>query len=403
MDEQAADERVIFHIDLDAFFVAVERTHDPSLTGRPVIVGGSVGDRGVVSCASYEARTYGVRSAMPIATARRLCPDAVFIPGNHGWYREVSRQFKEILDRYSPLVEQASVDEAYADMTGAEQLLGCPEEGAQRIRDQIARDLKVTASIGIGASKLVAKVASGACKPDGMLRVSAGDAGAFLAPLPIRKLPGLGPKTESALRRLGIHTLGELVQQPLGPLARTIGPTAARHLKDGARGIDPSPVAPNPEAKSISAETTFREDSDDRAYLDARLLELSERVGARLRRAGLQARSVSLKVRYHDFGTVSRQATLVRAADGNDAIFKQAKSLLAEALRQRRTRVRLLGVAAGGLTEPGGQLSLLHDETEVDAAMSRTLDRIRDRFGREIILRGAALANKRRPDGGAMG
>ena len=379
--------RVIFHVDLDAFFVAVERTLDRSLEGRPVIVGGP-GARSVVSCASYEARSFGVHSAMPAGEARRLCPQAVFLPGRHELYRDVSRSFMVILRDHSPLVEPVSVDEAYMDMTGTERLFGPPERSGNAIKTRISQELSVTASIGIGASKLVAKVASDKCKPDGLLVVPAGESASFLAPLPVRELPGVGPRAGAALERLGVRTLGELAAFPEGPLRRELGERTARSLRRRAAGIDPSPVTPASDAKSISAETTFDEDSDDDAFLTGALRGLSERVGSRLRRAHRRAGTVTLKLRYFDFTTITRQTTPGAPVDGDDAIFQASRALYLAAMRARRAKVRLLGVGVAGLSEPASQLSLLDSTNEDDSAVSGAIDAIRARYGREAIHRG---------------
>lgn len=388
--------RVIFHVDLDAFFVAVERVLDPSLIGKPVVVGGAPGHRGVVMSASYEARRYGVRSAMPASEARRLCPQAVFVPGKLHEYRKVSARFIDILRSFTPLVEQVSVDEAYLDMAGTELLFGPPEAAARSMKARIASELRVTASIGVAESKLVAKVASDECKPDGLLVVAAGDAIDFLAPLATGKLPGLGPVAERELSVLGIRTLGQLVAHPLGPIARRIGEGPARWLKERARGFDDSPVVPQRDAKSISAETTFGADSGDRDFLRATLLELAERVGARLRKAGKHARSITLKLRYHDFATMTRQKTLPRPIEGDDSIFRAATELMDAALRTRRAKVRLLGVGVDELTDPAPQLSMLEAPADDDAKLSGAVDRIRERFGRDSIKRAAVLRVRRR-------
>jgi len=390
--------RVIFHADLDAFFAAVERTLDPSLIGKPVIVGGTVA-RSVVSCASYEARVYGVRSAMPTAEARRRCPQGVFLRGRHEEYGPVSRRFMDILRDFSPLVEPVSVDEAYVDMTGTERLFGPPERSAQAIRTRTTDELSINVSIGVGASKLVAKIASDKCKPDGMLVVPPEDSASFLAPLPVRELPGIGPRADAALESLGVRTLGALATFPEGPLRRALGTRSAESLRRRAAGIDTSPVTPVSEAKSISAETTFDQDRDDLPFLSGVIRELSERVGTRLRRSQRRAGTVTLKLRYHDFTTITRQTTLRTPVDGNDAIFRPADKLLRTAMRARRARVRLLGVGVSGLSEVAGQLSLLDTANEDDSAISGAMDAIRERFGREAIRRGNTRRRTRGPSG----
>lgn len=382
-------ERVIFHVDLDAFFVAVERTLDPSLIGKPVIVGGP-GAWSVVSCASYEARKFGVHSAMPVARAKRLCPHAIFLPGRHEVYREVSSKFMAILRDFSPLVEPVSVDEAYVDMSGTERLFGPPQVSGRAIKDRISGELSVTASIGAGASRLIAKVASGKSKPDGLLIVPATDSAAFLAPLSVRELPGIGPRAGEALERLGIRTLGELAAFPEGPLRRELGERTASSIRRRAAGLDDSPVVPESEAKSISAETTFDEDTDSGEVLAAALRYLSERVGARLRRAQRRALTVTLKLRYFDFATITRQTGLGAPVDGDDAIYRVSRELLRAAMRVRPAKVRLIGVGVSGFSEQAGQLSLLDRRNEEDTAVSGAIDAIRAKFGRDAIRRGAS-------------
>lgn len=384
-------QRTIFHVDLDAFFAAVERVVNPDLIGKPLIVGG-IGNRGVVSCASYEARKFGVHSAMPITIARRLCPQGVFVPTSHSLYGSFSKRFMAILRDHSPLVQAVSVDEAYIDMTGTEKLFGPPRDAADNIRARVHGDLKVTASIGVASSKLVAKIASDAAKPDGIKLVAPGGEAAFLAPMPARKLPGLGPKAEEALALLGIKTIGDLASHPLGPLRRRLGPNHAESLQQRAMGIDHSEVTTDGEAKSISAETTFDDDTDDLDYLHGRLQQLAERVGARLRKSEKFARTVTLKLRYYDFETITRQTTLPVAGDGDAAITTAGKELLDRAMAQRKARVRLVGVGVGNLTERVGQLSLLDTDpisiAREDSALSGTVDAIRARFGKAAINRG---------------
>jgi len=318
----------------------------------------------------------------------RLCPQAVFLPGRHDRYRDVSRSFMAILRDHSPLVEPVSVDEAYVDMTGTERLFGPPEKSGNAIRSRIREELSVTASIGVAASRLVAKIASDRCKPDGMLIVPPEDSASFLAPLPVRDLPGIGPRAETALARLGIRTLGELAAFPEGPLRRDLGERTAQSLRRRAAGIDPSPVTPASDAKSISAETTFDQDSDDTVFLAAALHSLSERVGARLRRTRRRARTVTLKLRYFDFATITRQTTLATPVDGNEAIFQASRALLLTAMRTRRAKVRLLGVGVSGFSEPATQLSLLDSTIEDDSAVSGAIDAIRAKYGSEAIRRG---------------
>ncbi|MFW6174520.1 MAG: DNA polymerase IV [Chloroflexota bacterium] len=380
--------RIIFHVDLDAFFAAVERTLNPDLVGKPLIIGG-MGPRGVVSCASYEVRPFGVRSAMPMSRARRLCPHAVVLPGRHELYVEVSRQFMAILQDYTPHVQAMSVDEAYMDMTGTERLHGPPAEVAEVIRGRIRDELNVTASVGVAPSRLVAKIASDERKPDGLFIVPEGGSASYLAPKPLRALPGIGPRAAQVLESLGIRTLGELAECPASRLRRVVGAAHAEELRRRARGEDDSPVEDEREAKSISAETTFQHDLQDGPELRHALRWLSERVGNRLRRSGKHARVVSLKLRFADFSTITRQRTMRSSFNGDGAIEEGASALLERELAGRSASVRLIGVGVESFSEPSAQLSLMDDTGPRDTALSGTLDRIRSRFGRGSVRRGA--------------
>jgi DNA polymerase-4 len=295
-----------------------------------------------------------------------------------------------ILDEFSPVVEVASVDEAYMDMTGTERLFGPPLEAAERIRQRIRMEALVTASIGIGSNRLVAKVATERAKPDGVRLVPAGQEATFMSPLPVRSLPGIGPRAAEALQQLGIRTLGELAAAPVGPLRRSLGLTSAEWLKRRAAGQDETPVAHRHEAKSISAETTFDHDISDRARLAGVVRDLSERVGNRLRHAGKRAANVHLKLRYSDFTTITRQQTLSRPADGDEAIGRVGVELLRKALRERLDPVRLVGIGVGNLREREGQLSLLDELQGDDSAVSSAMDAIRERFGAAAVRRGGS-------------
>ena len=382
-------ERVIFHVDLDAFFVEVERQNDATLVGKPVVIGG-LGPRGVVATASYEAREFGVHSAQAMAVARRLCPQAIFMRGSHDLYREVSKKFMEVLRSYSPVVVPVSVDEAYLDMTGTERLYGMPMEAARTIKRMVRDELGLPASIGIGPSKLVAKVSTEHAKPDGIFQVQPDEVEAFFAPQPVRNLPGIGPKAGEALARLRIATLGELANAPDGPLRRALGPNNADHVKRRAKGIDNAPLRERPKAKSISAETTFETDVSSRSELERVLKRLSERVGTRLRKSGQLARNASIKLRYGDFTTITRQRTFPVPGDGDQLIYDAAHAVLVTAMRQRGDAIRLLGVGVSGLGEQAAQLSLLDDNPLADSGMSEVIDSIRDRFGSGSISRGSA-------------
>ena len=381
-------ERVVFHVDLDAFFVEVERQNDATLVGKPVVIGG-LGPRGVVATASYEAREFGVHSAQAMAVARRLCPQAIFMRGSHDLYREVSKKFMEVLLSYSPVVVPVSVDEAYLDMTGTERLYGMPMEAAHTIKRMVRDELGLPASIGIGPSKLVAKVSTEHAKPDGIFQVQPDEVEAFFAPQPVRNLPGIGPKAGEALARLRIATLGELANAPDGPLRRALGPNNADHVKRRAKGIDNAPLRERPKAKSISAETTFETDVSSRSELERVLKRLSERVGTRLRKSGQLARNASIKLRYGDFTTITRQRTFPVPGDGDQLIYDAAHAVLVTAMRQRGDAIRLLGVGVSGLGEQAAQLSLLDDNPLADSGMSEVIDSIRDRFGSGSISRGS--------------
>ena len=382
-------ERVIFHVDLDAFFVEVERQADPSLRGKPVVIGG-IGPRGVVATASYEARKFGVHSAMATAIARRLCPQAIYMRGNHQLYREVSKKFMDILREYSPNVVPVSVDEAYLDMTGTERLFGAPIDAANKIRYEVRTKLGLPASIGIGPSKLVAKVSTEHAKPDGVFRVVQSDAEAFFAPQPVKNMPGIGPKAGEALAKLKIGTLGELASAPIGPLRRALGPNHADYVQRRAKGIDNSPLRERTKSKSISAETTFETDVSRRTELESVLKKLSGRVGTRLRKSGLTARGASIKLRYGDFTTITRQRTFPAPGDGDLLIYDTAHALLTTAMRQRGDPIRLLGVSVTGLGEQAAQLSLLDQSPVDDTNTSEALDAIRERYGADSISRGSA-------------
>ena len=387
-DSNDETERVIFHVDLDAFYVEVERQADPSLRGKPVVIGGT-GPRGVVATASYEAREFGVHSAMPSAVARRLCPQAIFMRGNHELYRDVSKKFMGILRRFSPTVVSVSVDEAYLDMSGTERLYGQPMDTADTIRTAVRDELGLPASIGIGPSKLVSKVSTEHAKPDGVFQVRQQEAEAFFAPQPVRNLPGIGPKAGEALAKLNIATLGELAVTPVGPLRRALGPNNADHVQRRAKGIDNAPLRERVKAKSISAETTFETDVSSRTELEKVLKRLSERVGTRLRKSGQRARAASIKLRYGDFTTITRQRTFPAPGDGDQAIYDTSHALLVTAMRQRGDPIRLLGVAVTGLGEQAAQLSLLDANPLVDSDTSEAIDAIRDRYGSEAISRGS--------------
>jgi DNA polymerase-4 len=381
-----SSERQILHVDLDAFFVSVERVLNPDLNGKPVIVGGDPEGRGVVSCASYEARACGVHAAMPLKQAMRLCPQAVFIRGKFDRYREASARFMAILGEFTPLVEPMGLDEAYLDLTGFEPLYGPVRETAMRIKSRVHGELGVTASIGIATSKLVAKIASDLKKPDGLVVVAPGEERGFLSPLPIEKMPFAGPKTRESLKPLGVKTIGDLAALSPYVLKSRLG-SHGEALHQYARGIDDREVEPPQEAKSISRETTFAEDTLDIAFLKATLRYQSERVGAELRCGGRRARCVTLKLRYSDFETVSRSRTLKETVADDQAIFDVGAELLDKALAQRKRPVRLVGIGVSGLAGGERQLSMLDASAERREQLTQAIDKLRQRYGFSSIQR----------------
>jgi len=378
------------HIDLDAFFVSVEQVADPELRGKPVVVGGKPERRGVVAAASYEARAFGLHAGMPLITASRLCPQAIFIEGSFPKYRRASRQFLAILANFSPYLEPLGLDEAFLDATGFESIYGSIHRMAKAIKKRVKDELGLSASVGIAGGKVVAKVASELSKPDGLLEVAAGKEPSFLAPLEVARLPGVGRKTERVLKALGINTIGELATAPLSTLKSHLG-VFGGVLHQHANGIDERKVAPPAEAKSISRETTFAEDTRDRIQLEATLRYLSERVGSQLRQQAKEARCVTLKLRYADFTTITRRHTLGRSTSTNQSIFESGSALLKKALSRERQPVRLIGIGVSGLTEPGRQLSMLDSSTLRLERLNKAIDRIRKKYGFSAIQTGQTL------------
>jgi DNA polymerase-4 len=392
--------RAIIHLDLDAFFCAVEELLRPELRGTAFVVAGRPEHRGVVSSASYPARKYGAHSAMPTSRALRWCPQAIVIPPRHGVYSEYSEKVMQVLNEVSPLIEQISIDEAFIDVTGDRQPAS---EIATLLQQRIRSEFNLPSSLGVASNKLVAKIATNVGKagargdgpPFGLLVVLPGEEAAFLAPLAIEMLWGVGPKTAQVLRGLGLRTVGDLAAWPVEDLARRFGANGeemARH----ARGIDTRPVVPEHEAKQVSAETTFARDVGDHAELRRTLLELAEQVGRRLRASGLAATTIRLKLRWPDFTTLSRQTRLDQPTDLDGEIFEIAQALFEREWRPGQ-KVRLLGVAGASLGPPARQLGLWeqpgHERSERLAA---TVDSIRARYGRKALRR-AALVEGRRP------
>jgi DNA polymerase-4 len=383
----------ILHVDLDAFYASVEVLKDPSLRGKPVVVGGA-GPRGVVASASYEARRYGIHSAMPGMRAKRLCPDAVFLPADFAAYRAHSNRFREILLAHTPLVEPISLDEAFLDVGGATSLFGPPPAIAAKIRADVEHEVGVTCSVGVASTKFVAKLASDGCKPDGLLVVPADGVMAYLEPLPVGRLWGVGEKTGQVLGRLAIRTIGDLGRTPESILTRLLGEQSARHLTQLAHGIDDRDVVPYEAPKSVGHEETFERDIDDEETILRELLALSGRVASRLRADGYRARTVTLKVRLATFTTLTRARTLPDATDVG-ADLNRVVAELYRALPGQRRRVRLLGVQASGLIQGAAeQLALLRGERWGD--VERAVDRIEARFGRGAAGPASLLDRDRR-------
>jgi DNA polymerase-4 len=384
-----APPRTILHVDLDAFFAAVEQRDHPELRGKPVVVGiGGTNDRGVVSAASYEARRFGIHSALPIRTARRLCPDAIFVPVRGAVYQRVSRQVMEILRRYTPLVEPISIDEAFLDVTASRALFGDGAAIARRIKDAVRNELELTASVGVASTKLVAKIASDLRKPDGLVVVPPGDEASFLDPLPISRLWGVGPQTAAALREYGVVTIGDLARLDRSLLVRRFGKHGAS-LVDRALGIDPDPVDDPDAAKSISHEHTFDVDTSDPEEIERTLLAMSEGVSGRLRATGVKAHTVTVKVRDSSFRTITRQRTLLEPTDMTEPIFRAAIELARPEVRGKR--IRLLGVAASHLGEAGQQMGLFPSEDPRRRRAIEAADQVRRRFGVRSITRARLL------------
>jgi DNA polymerase-4 len=386
----------ILHVDMDAFFASVELARRPQLRGLPVIVGGA--QRGVVLAATYEARAFGVHSAMPMAQALRLCPQSVVVPPDHAAYREVSEGVMRVLADVTALVEQVSVDEAFLDVAGARRRLGPPTVIGESIRRQVRERFGITCSVGVAATKFVAKLASGHAKPDGLLLVPRAATIDFLRVLPVGALWGVGERTEASLARWGIRTVAELADSDVATVQRAVGKVAGKHLFDLAWGRDPRPVEPGREEKSIGAEETFAVDVADPAVVEAKALELADRCAARLRARRLVARTVSIKVRTADFRTLTRSRTLTTPTDVARELYLAARDLLA-GVDLRGLPVRLIGVRAEGLDDAATTVHQPTLEEAVEGGVAgrreaeRAMDEVRARFGRGAIRAGAADAD----------
>ena len=371
---------------MDAFFASVEQRDRPELKGKPILVG-SRERRGVVAAASYEARRFGCHSAMPMAQALRLCPEAVVVTPRGDAYGEASDSVFEILRSVTPLVEPLSIDEAFLDLRGTERLLGPPRAVAEKIRARIREELRLTASVGVAPNKFLAKLASDLCKPDGIAVITADTIDEVLLPLPVERLPGVGPVTGERLRAAGLATVADLRARTPEDLAHRFG-SFGEDLWRLARGIDDRLVEAEGEAKSMGQEQTFPYDLEDLDAVRSVLLSQCEEVGRRVRRAGLHARGVTLKIRYGDFETITRSATLPRPTDLTDDIWKAAAGLLAKWARAGFRPVRLIGVTAGRFTRGEGQLDLFEEPARArKRRLDATVDEIRRRYGDESIRR----------------
>ncbi len=386
---EAPQQRSILHIDMDCFYVSVERLRDPSLNGKPVAVGGTPDGRGVVASASYEARAFGVRAAMPMAVAVRLCPQLVAVQGFHSRYSEVADEIHDTLNEFSPVVQMASQDEAYVDLTGTERLWGPANVAAQRVRDAVVRRTGLPCSVGLGSSKLISKVASDLCKPRGFLAVPHGSEESFLAPLPAKRLPGVGPRTEERLAQRGLRLVGEIAATPKEELEALFG-VHGHDLHRAARGIGSSEVEPERIAKSIGAEETLDRDTTDPGVLGGLLANLCEKVAYRMRRAECHAGGVTLKYRYEDFETHTAARVLPVPTNDETVLLGEVRALLT-AHTARGRLIRLLGVQATHLLFGERQLDLLADPG--DGRTERLLaaiDDIRGRHGYGAVRRASS-------------
>jgi DNA polymerase-4 len=398
MSQSADSVRTVFHLDMDAFFVSVEEIFDPSLVGKAVVVGGESHERGVVSAASYEARKFGVHSAMPLRTAYQRCPHAIFVPGHPERYREYSGKVFEVLGRFSPKVEMASIDEAYLDMTGTERLLGRPLKAAHDLHEEVKRATGLNCSIGIASSRLVAKVASDQAKRNGVLWVQPGLEARYMAPMEVRRIPGVGKVMEQNLHSMGIRRVGDLAALEDSYLEARFGKwglaLAGKAEGRDAGGWFDAEIAERAEPKSISHEHTFGEDTADVDRLEATLAHLAEKVGRRLREHGVHARTIQLKLRHTDFSTITRAHSLPAPTQLDVDLVEQSRKLL-HANWQRGRTIRLIGIHASGFSEDAGQLDLLDGgRNERWRKALAAADKLRDKFGESAVALGSGMRGR---------
>ena len=384
--------RKIIHVDMDAFYASIEERENPQLKGKPVIVGGSVQGRGVVSAANYEARKYGLHSAMPMVRAIRLCPHVIHVRSNMKLYAKVSHQIREIFFRYTPLIQPLALDEAFLDVTACEKLFGPAEEIGLRIKQDIKRELDLVASVGVAPNKFIAKIASDVNKPDGFVVVDAEQLQAFLDPLPVSRLWGAGKATVAVFERMGIKTIAQLRGQSTTWLVSQLG-KFGEHLWQLANGIDEREVVVDSQAKSISNETTFAQDVANQEVLDATLLHLTEQVAWRLRKSGLKGRTVQLKLRYPDFRLITRAHTMVESSDNTNILWSVVRDLFRQNW-QSRPAIRLIGMGVSGLQseiQQPQQTDMFQQNNEKLSALDKLTDNINARYGPSTLHRGRTI------------
>jgi len=395
MSEEQA--RIVFHVDLDAFYASVEQRDNPSLAGKPVIVGAAPGRRGVVSACSYEARRFGVRSAMPISQAYRRCPQGVYLPVRMERYIEVSRQVMGILQQYSPYIQQISVDEAFLDLSGTERLFGPPVETGRRLKKDVKEKTGLVISVGIGPNKYLAKLATNAGKPDGLLMVEAGKVEDFLDSIPLSQLWGIGEQTLQRLTELNITSVRQLRGFAEGELARLLGRGASAFLGKSVRGQDPGIFSEEPHSRSLSSETTFERDRKDRGGIERTLLELCQQVTFRMIEEGWKSKTVALKIRFHDFTTISAQRTLKHWISSTEELDEVAQDLLVSRWNGT-TPIRLIGIGFSNLiqTDVQDQLELFGDEFSRRKKVEEAVLRIRKKMGSVSLTKASLLESEGR-------
>lgn len=396
VSDEMTEHSTILHVDMDAFFASVSELDYPQYRGKPLVVG--AGSRGVVLSANYAARKFGIRAAMPVSRAQRMAPTAIFIPPDHDRYSEVSRRVMEIFFEYTPYVEPLSLDEAFLDVTGSRRLFGTGREIAQLIRKQVFEQEKITCSVGISTTKFIAKLASGRCKPDGMLEITHNRILTFLHPLPVNEIWGVGPKTNEELQRLGLHTVADIANTPVETLKRALGESAGVALYELAWARDYRDVVPDAPEKSISAAETFAYDLDDRDEIFRELLRLTERATHRMRKRELRSKTIGLKVRFSDFTTITRSKTVALPINGTHEIYEVAKDLFL-ALKIDGARIRLLGVALENLSDETGAVEQLElGEREVGWREAQAaIDCAINRFGRGSVLPARLVGEEEEP------